>query len=171
MSRGKSYAERAEELIRFYESRRVCNHRRRPFEPLWTVAPFTCLYRWKAGERVAEDIEAMEQAVETLSLFGRYEDFHGVSFIEDGFKVGTASWVFMGRGLPDTTFIPWTEDLVIVGRTPSESTINAMAEPGRLLPPVTVWIAYSITMPLHVWGIGPCECFAEVEWFISHGNI
>ena len=156
----KDLEKRIDRLIALYESRRIKHVPLGNVEPSWALVPFTCLYRWKAGERSAEDRESAEHAVTSLELSGLYEDLW---FIEDGFKVGTTGWVFMGRSLPDAEVIPCKDDVVIVGRTPSGKTSWAMTAAGCKTPITTWWIAYSLTVPLHLQGVGACKDFDRVD--------
>lgn len=155
-----AFDKRVDRLIAFYESRRIRNFPLGNVEPSWALVPFTCLYRWKAGERSAEDRESAEDAVTSLELSGPYEDLW---FIEDGFKVGTTGWVFMGRSLPNAEVIPCQDDVVIVGRTPSGKTSRAMTAAGCKTPIGTRWIAYSLTVPLHLQGVGACKDFDRLD--------
>ena len=156
----KNLEKRIHRLIAFYEARRIRNFPLGDVEPSWTLVPFTSLYRWKAGERSEEDRESAEDAVTSLELSGLYDDLW---FIEDGFKVGTTSWVFMGRSLPEAEIIPCENDVVIVSRTPSASTIKAMRAAGCKTGVATWWIAYSLTVPLHVQGVGACKDFDRLD--------
>jgi hypothetical protein len=156
----KDLDQRIERLIGFYESRRVTKCSLGQVEPKWNLVPFTSLYRWQAGDRSEEDRESAENAVTSLEASGPYADLW---FIEDGFKVGSTSWVFMGRNLPSTQVIPCENNAVILGRTPSKRTIRAMAAAGRQISDTTRWIAYSLTVPLHLQGVGACESFDRLD--------
>jgi len=161
--------QRVESLIQFYESRRFAKPRLQRFEPAWNLVPFTCLYRWRAGEQTAEDRESVEDAVKSLALAGLNEGFLSNSYIEDGFKVGSASWVFIGRALPGTEVIPWGKDIVILGRCIPEPTRQVMQNLGFPANPEPKWIAYSLQDPLHETGIGPCKSLDDVMAWIKKG--
>lgn len=158
-----------EALIAFYESRRFSKPSLRRLEPAWNLVPFTSLYRWQAGEQTAENEESVEHAVKCLQLTGLYEEWFGGRFIEEGFKVGSASWVFMGRSLPGTEVIPWGEDTVILGRRIPEQTRQVMRTLGFPARAEPKWIAYSLYEPLHERGVGPCKTVDEVMGWIKAG--
>jgi hypothetical protein len=146
-------------LIAFYESRRLSDP---SLEPTWTPEPYACLYRWRAGERGPEIREEVEEAIGSLSLQGEYDDpFFGKRFIEDGCKVGTASWVFIGRNLPDSTVAPRPEGIVVVGRPVVPATVEAMIRAGCRRPRPVSWIAYSLKVPIHLQVAGPCESYEQ----------
>jgi hypothetical protein len=150
---------RVDRLIAFYESRRLSDP---SLEPTWTPEPYACLYRWRAGERGSEIREEVEEAIGSLSLRGEYEDpFFGKRFIEDGCKVGTASWVFIGRNLPDSTVVPRPEGIVVVGRPVVPTTVEAMIRAGCRRPRPVSWIAYSLKVPIHLQVAGPCESYEQ----------
>lgn len=150
---------RVDRFIAFYESRRLSDP---SLEPSWTPEPYSCLYRWKAGDRGSEIREEVEEALGSLSLRGEYEDqFFGRRFIEDGCKVGTASWVFIGRNLPDSTVVPRPEGIVVVGRPVMPTTVEAMIRAGCRRPRPVSWIAYSLKVPIHLQVAGPCESYEQ----------
>jgi hypothetical protein len=156
-------------LLAFYESRRIKNSSLGVTEPSWTLFPFTSLYRWKAGHRSSEDRRKVQEAVRELELTGCFDAGpFGLRFIEDGFKVGTFSWVFMGRGLTtaEIEIIPLKNNVVAIGRTPSASTIDAMLKAGCSLRFTACWIAYSLTVPSEERGVGPCGSFEEMQAYI-----
>jgi len=151
--------QRITRLITFYESRRIRNSALGNLEPSWALVPFTCLFRWKEGEPSEEDLRDTKTAINALEMSGVH---HGRLY-EDGFTFGTVSWVFMGRCLPDSEIIPCGNDVVIVGRRVSKSTITTLRELRCELPVTTLWIAYSRSVPFHIRGVGPCKSVDEVR--------
>jgi hypothetical protein len=149
-------------FIAFYESRRLSDP---SLEPPWTPVPYSCLYRWRAGERGSEIREEVEEALDNLSLRGEYQDpVFGPRFIEDGCKVGTASWVFIGRNLPDSTVVPRPDGIIVVGRPVVPATVEAMIRAGCRRPRTVSWMAYSLKVPIHLQVAGPCDtCEQAVE--------
>ena len=156
-------------LLAFYENRRIKDCSLGVTEPSWTLLPFTSLYRWKAGSRSSQDRKEVKEAVRLLELTGPFDAWpFGLRFIEDGFKVGTFSWVFMGRGLTaaEIEIIPFDNNIVVIRRTPSASTINAMRKAGCCERFATCWVAYSLTVPSQVQSVGPCGSFEQVKSLI-----
>ena len=150
---------RIDEFIKFYESRRLPDP---SLEPTWTPQPYACLYRWKAGKRRREIREEVKAAIGSLSLRGEYDDpIFGKRFIEDGCKVGTATWVFIGRSLPHSTVRPLPDGNVVVGRPVTSLTEKAMIRAGCHRPRAVSWIAYSLKVPIHLQVAGPCETYEQ----------
>jgi hypothetical protein len=147
-------------FLAFYESRRLSDP---SLEPPWTPEPYSVLFRWRAGEHGSDVREEVEEAIGSLSLRGGYDDpFFGKRFIEDGCKVGTASWVFIGRNLPDSTVVPRPGGIVVVGRPVASTTVAAMIRAGCRRPRSVSWIAYSLKVPIHLQVAGPCEAYDQV---------
>ena len=154
-----AFDKRVDGLIAFYESRRLSDP---SLEPPWTPEPYSCLYRWRAGERGPEIREEVKEAIGSLSLRGEYDDpFFGKRFIEDGCEVGTASWTFVGRNLPDSTVVPRPEGIVVVGRPVTPTTVEAMMRVGCPRPRPVSWIAYSLKVPIHFQVAGPCNTYEQ----------
>lgn len=63
----------------------------------------------------------------------------------------------MGRCLTDSIVFPQGGGLVVVGRQ-----VPIGVSVGRVRFPNFVWIAYSLSVPLHLQGVGPCSSHEEV---------
>jgi hypothetical protein len=156
------------DLIDFYESRRFTG-RDAWLEPSWTIAPYEAAYRWAAGHHSQQDLEDLDFSIDCFECTGMV----GLNLIgqpkwnEDGVHVATASWVFMGRTLPDALVFPYSTGIVAVGRRPSKAVLAGMEEAfGPCIRDEHLWIVYSVTESLHTRGIGPCRSHDQAMGFV-----
>lgn len=84
--------------------------------------------------------------------------------IHEGWKVGTPTWAFMGRGTGHLSFAPGNADLVVCCRVIPPELRGYFPDTGGCW---EVWIAYSKSEPLGATALtancyGPCECKDEL---------
>lgn len=151
---------KAKKLWEFYQSRQRTDE----CEPTWVLWPYSMMRDY--GGLVAEDKGNADTMIGNLSISDGtvQEAFPGLPgsplrIIHEGCKIGTPSWVFMGRNLADSV-VERKGDLVICGRkVPRQYRHSGHA---------AAWIAYSLNEPMGSTALtsnvfGPCLTRAELE--------
>src|SRR5687768_579777 len=111
----------AAEAWQTYQARRL---RQAEFEPNWIHASYELLRDYVEGKvRDREDKNMVKRILGSLTLPDGHEvyAFPGipgspVRIIHDGWKIGTPTWVFMGRTLPGSVVKDLGSGWVLVGR-------------------------------------------------------
>lgn len=89
-----SVQEKAKTCVAFYEKRKGQPH----FEPEWVHPLFAAAYAVLGGHGTSEDRHLVKEAYAAIRTpNGQYDFFPFRRTLEEGFKVGTTSWVFLGR--------------------------------------------------------------------------
>ena len=127
----------AAQIKQFY----VAHARADQFEPAWVHPAYDTTWM---------EMEEMRNFVEILKYTGRYRDpIFGDRYVEEGAKVGTTSWIFMGR------------------KSCTPEIIDGWCVISREFRSKTYWMAYSMTEPIGMSAmtddsIGPYESKEEV---------
>lgn len=172
-------------IVRYEKSKRTDG-----LEPFWILSPYDIAYEFdkdgiKGLESIFGDMESkelIEEATCTLESM-MIPDATCLTewpfpsrVIHDGFKVGTTSWVFMGRKdspihkiTPSKSFYYQDEVIVISRKIPPEIA-KLVKSPHQELEPV-VYCGYCLNPNIKV-DIGPCMTIEEVQnIFDGHGKV
>lgn len=164
----KTLEQKAQVVWDHYESRRLQG----PLEPHWIHEAYKPIQTILTGRRVrGEDRDYVREIVHSHGLPDGYtvQAFPGmpgspVRVIHDGWKVGTPTWIFMGRNLTPDAVKYLGEGWVAVKRTAPPEIFRKLAH-GDM--PDTLWIAYQLDQPmggsaLTANCIGPCFDLEDV---------
>jgi hypothetical protein len=92
--------------------------------------------------------------------------------MHDGWKAGSATWIFMGRNLDENSVVSLSESWIAIKRTlPPE--IYSILDPS--LAPDTLWMAYNKNKQIKVLDesitcVGPAIYFEELVNFLENKN-
>ena len=134
-----------EKHVKFYEDLRF-KGRDADLEPSWILYPYNVLYDVVTGSHTCRTPEEVEEALAWLAT----EDH------EDGYPVGSGSWVFMGRTAKESIIQKFSTGLVLVGSAPTASMLSELRKTGKCGDGYR-WIVYSLTESFDTMGVGPCE--------------
>ncbi len=144
--------EKAEACVKFYEA-----HRGDPrLEPRWTYSIFEAAFAMVGGKAEENDDYFVNEAYGAITTpDGQYDFFpFGKRTLQEGFKVGTTSWVFFGRhGNPQLEYCGW---IICVRRYGN----------------VVAYMAYHPDRPMGSSAltgdeIGPCQSLDETKAYID----
>lgn len=171
MTKAEQRHKTATSLLALYESRRLTGDKAK-YEPDW-IHPgeedFALYVQGKVTDK--EMLACIEERLDGLKGWQRPSFFmhplFGPRIVHEAFKVGSPSWVFLGRNLPSTRLEMFGDEHVICGRaTPDEVRLVARKHGLEVLVDQT-WIGYSKTdrmgdtaMTANVYG--PCNSLAEL---------
>ena len=154
---------KAKELLRKYRARAIAA------EPKWMLDEYQALHDYVMGTLDDNQRAYVESdLIPGLSLPDSHvnkDSFFGDTLIQDTYKVGTTSWIFMGRNLRSSKILV-RGDLLAIGRTIDEPTTLAMNQLGIYPATPTLWAVFSRSIPPWQRAIGPCESLDEAASYI-----
>lgn len=146
ISSKETFKEQVEVIKDFYISRKMDS----PLEPDWIHLSYNLAFRYLDGEYLTdEEILELNSIVESHSLSDGFSvpSFPGFPYLperimHEGWKAGTASWVFMGRNVQNTHILKgrW----VAVSRT-LPSDLYSLLDQDEISD--TLWCSYHLDKP------------------------
>lgn len=160
MTKTEKRKQQCRRMMEFYHTRAFVGDRSH-LEPSWMLRPFNQFDDYLNDRRNFDDeeIDELDEMLAAMKLKGEYDSgIFGKRWIEDGFKVGTTSWLFMGRNFAEAHVSEPAYGLVCISRTVSPTTVKAMQKMGVAITKemATVYAVYSTDIPHTERMIGPC---------------
>lgn len=105
-------------------------------EPRWVHAAYDLIRQFLSGQATWDDVRALVQSHELPDGFRERDG----RVMHDGWKVGTATWVFMGRAAPGAALALGGGWVAVRRTVPSGLPVRNEARPGWR----ECWIAYHV---------------------------
>jgi len=158
LKEAKNQPEKVEFIWDFYLSRKLSS----AHEPAWTHAAYELCLKFLNKDIVIEQLQLLNEVIKSHELQDGSE-VHSfakkpnspVRIMQDGWKIGSPSWIFMGRNLPDSEVFEIEDGWIGVCRTIEDKYMSNF-----IGVPNWSWMAYNLTDQMGMSGetnnvIGP----------------